>query len=162
MLKHCISLSVIGVSRTSKYFRYKRNPYLEIIRSQAICWFISKISNLLVRLTSKLLNPKRVAILPYGTHPLSDSHPRRMSRFKCGSFENTTRSCVSNHGHFSKEISSNSCRCSSILWNSFGDRGIAIWQLSNIKCFSIGGKSEIFIWNNGLIVIFVCIWIKDE
>lgn len=94
--------------------------------------------------TSKLLKPKRVAMLPYGTHPLSELHPRKMSRFRCGSFEKTTRSCVSNHEHFSSDISSNNCMCSSIFVNRRGERGIGIWQLLNIKRFNVDGKSEIF------------------
>lgn len=57
--------------------------------------------------TSSFLNPNRVAMLPYGTQPFNDEQPRKMSRLRFGSFEKTTRSCVSNHGHDSNEISTN-------------------------------------------------------
>lgn len=99
-------------------------------------------------ITSNFLNPNRVAMLPYGTHDLSEVHPRKMRRFKCGNLEKTTRSCVSNHGHFSNDISSNNWRYSSILVNNLDERGIAIWQPFNIKRFNVDGKSEIFTFTN--------------
>lgn len=91
------------------------------------------------------MNPNRVAILPYGTQPFSDEHPRKMSRLKFGNLENTTRSCVSNHEHVSNDISSSSGRKSSIFENNRVERGIGILQPDIIKRFNDGGKSEIFI-----------------
>lgn len=91
-------------------------------------------------LTRSLGNPKRDAMLPYGTQLLNDSQPRKMRCVNCGNLENTTRSCVSNHEHLSSDNTCNNGIASSIWVNKRVERGSGMRQSRKINSRNVDGK----------------------